>query len=168
MKHFKAIAAMSENRVIGNGNKIPWHLPEDFKWFKKATTGHVIVMGRKTFLSIGNALPGRTNIVVTRDPNFRADGVVVAANLDAALDAARGDARRRGVNEIMVIGGTEIFAQTMALADRLEITHVHSRPAGDAYFPPIDLTLWREAARSEHPAGVQDDVSVSFATYVRA
>jgi dihydrofolate reductase len=162
------VAAVAENGVIGRGNALPWRLSSDLKRFKALTLDKPVVMGRKTFLSIGKALPGRTNIVVTRDPYFRADGVAVAATLDAALDAAREDACRRGANEIMVIGGTEIFAQTMPLADRLEITHVHSRPAGDAYFPPIDLTLWREAARSEHPAGAQDEVGVSFVTYVRA
>ena len=129
------LAAVAENGVIGRDNALPWRLSSDLKRFKALTLGKPVVMGRKTYLSIGKPLPGRTNIVVTRDPNFRADGVVVATSVDAALEAARDDARRRGANEIMVIGGTEIFAQTMALADRLEITHVHARPAGDTFFP---------------------------------
>ena len=161
------LAAVADNGVIGRDNALPWRLSSDLKRFKALTVGKPVVMGRKTFLSIGKPLSGRTNIVVTRDPNFRADGVVVAASLDAALQAARDDARRRGGNEVMVIGGTEIFAQSMILADRLEITHVHARPAGDAHFPQVDSTLWREVARSDHPAGPRDDAAVSFVTYVR-
>ncbi len=162
------LAAVADNGVIGRDNALPWRLSTDLKRFKALTLGRPVVMGRKTFLSIGKPLPGRTNIVATRDPDFRADGAVVVHSVEAALDAARADAARRGVHEIMVIGGTEIFAQTMALADRLEITHVHAQPAGDVYFPPIDLKRWREVARSEQPAGPQDDASVSFVTYQRA
>jgi dihydrofolate reductase len=162
------LAAVAENGVIGRDNALPWRLSSDLKRFKALTLGKPVVMGRKTYLSIGKPLPGRTNIVVTRDPDFRADGVAVAHSVDAALEAARDDARRRGANEIMVIGGTEIFAQTMALADRLEITHVHSRPPGDTFFPSIDRKHWREAARRDHPAGPQDDAGVSFVTYQRA
>ena len=161
------LAAVADNGVIGRDNALPWRISSDLKHFKALTVGKPVVMGRKTYLSIGKPLPGRTNIVVTRDPNFSADGVVVANSIDAALEFARGDARRRGADAIMVIGGTEIFAQTMALADRLELTHVHARPAGDTHFPPIDPTLWREAARRDHPAGPQDDASVSFVTYER-
>ena len=161
------LAAVADNGVIGRDNALPWRLSTDLKRFKALTLGRPVVMGRKTYLSIGRPLPGRTNIVVTRDPGFRADGAVVVHSVEAALDAARADASLRGAHEIMVIGGTEIFAQTMALADRLEITHVHAQPAGDVYFPPIDLRRWREVARSEQPAGPQDDASVSFVTYQR-
>jgi dihydrofolate reductase len=154
--------------VIGRDNALPWRLSSDLKRFKALTMDKPVVMGRKTYASIGKPLPGRTNIVVTRDPKFRPDGVVVAASVDTALAAAREDARRRGAREIMVIGGTEIFAQTMPLADRLEITHVHARPAGDTFFPPIDSKLWREVARRDHPVGPQDEAGVSFVTYERA
>ena len=130
--------------------------------------GKPVLMGRKTYLSIGKPLPGRTNIVVSRNGDFAAPGIVVAGSLDAALTAARGDALRRGVDEIVVIGGTDIFEQSMPLADRIEITHVHTRPAGDTHFPPIDAGRWREAARSEHPAGPQDEAAFSYVTYVRA
>jgi dihydrofolate reductase len=130
--------------------------------------GKPVLMGRKTYLSIGKPLPGRTNIVVSRNGDFSAPGVVVAGSLDAALAVSRGDALRRGVEEIVVIGGTDIFAQSMAFADRIEITHVHTRPAGDTYFPPIDAARWREAARSEHPAGPKDEAAFSYATYIRA
>jgi dihydrofolate reductase len=161
------LAAVADNGVIGRDNALPWRLSSDLRRFKALTMDKPVVMGRKTYLSIGKPLPGRTNIVVTRDPNFAADGVVVAASVDAALATAREDARRRGAGEIMVIGGTEIFAQTMPLADRLEITHVHVRPAGDTFFPPIDSKLWREVARQDHPAGPQDEAGVSFVTYER-
>jgi dihydrofolate reductase len=162
------VAAVAENGVIGRDNALPWRLSSDLKRFKALTVGKPVVMGRKTFLSIGRPLPDRTNIVVTRDRNFSADGVVVAHSLNAALQAARDDAHRRGVDAIMVIGGTDIFEQTMALADRLEITHVHARPAGDTTFPPIDAKLWRAVARAEHPAGPRDEAAFSTVTYQRA
>ena len=162
------LAAVADNGVIGRGNALPFRQRSDLQRFKALTMGKPVVMGRKTYRSIGKPLPGRTNIVVTRDPNFGADGVVVAGSIEAALAAARHDARRRGADAIMVIGGTDIFAQTMPLADRLEITHVHARPAGDTFFPPIDCKLWRETARSEHPAGPQDEASFAYVTYARA
>ena len=161
------LAAVAENGVIGRDNALPWRLSSDLKRFKELTLGKPVVMGRKTYLSIGKPLPGRTNIVVTRDPAFRAEGVLVANSVEAALDMARDDASRRGVEEVMVIGGTDIFTQTMSIADTLEITHVHARPAGDVHFPPIDPALWREAARRELPAGPKDDAAVSFVTYRR-
>ena len=161
------LAAVADNGVIGRDNALPWRLSTDLKRFKAMTLGKPVVMGRKTYLSIGKPLPGRTNIVVTRDRNFRAEGALVANSVDAALDMARDDARHRGASEIMVIGGTEIFEQTMGLADRLEITHVHASPEGDVYFPAIDPALWRETERDEQPAGARDDASVSFVTYQR-
>ena len=158
---------MSENRVIGQGSKIPWHLPEDFKWFKKMTTGQIVVMGRKTFESLRKPLPGRTNIVVTRDPAFMAPGVLVAPGLQAALQAARGDALRRGVDAVMVIGGGDIYAQAMPFADRLEITQIHASPQGDVRFPAIDPALWRESERESHAAGPDDDAGFDFVTYLK-
>ncbi len=162
------LAAVAENGVIGRDNALPWRLSSDLKRFKALTMGKPLVMGRKTYLSIGRPLPGRTNIVMTRDRGFRTEGVTVAHSVGEALELAREAARRQGAAEVCVIGGTEIFAQTMGLADRLEITHVHASPAGDVFFPPIDPKLWREAARSEQPAGPKDDARVSFVTYVRA
>jgi dihydrofolate reductase len=161
------LAAVADNGVIGRDNALPFRQSSDLKRFKALTMGKPVLMGRKTYVSIGKPLPGRTNIVLTRDPAFAAPGVVVARNLDAALASARGDALRRGADEIVVIGGTDIFAQTMALADRLEITHVHSRPDGDTFFPPIDPQLWREATRSDHPAGPKDEASFSYVSYAR-
>jgi dihydrofolate reductase len=162
------LAAVADNGVIGRDNALPWRLPSDLKRFKALTMGRPVVMGRKTYLSIGKPLPGRTNIVVTRDTGFTAPGVVVATSLDAALAAARGDALRRGADSIAVIGGTDIFAQCLPLADRLEITHVHARPEGDALFPPIDARLWCETGRMEHAAGPQDEAPFSTVTYIRA
>ena len=162
------VAAVAENGVIGRDNALPWRLASDLKRFRALTTGKPVVMGRKTYGSIGKPLANRTNIVVTRDPAFAVPGVVAAPSLDAALAVARGDALRRGADAIAVIGGTEIFQQTMPMADRLEITHVHSRPEGDAFLPPIDQATWRASARIEHPAGAQDDAAFSCVSYVRA
>ncbi|MBX9823860.1 MAG: dihydrofolate reductase [Xanthobacteraceae bacterium] len=161
------IAAVADNGVIGRDNALPFRQSSDLKRFKALTIGKPVLMGRKTFVSIGKPLPGRTNIVVSRDPGFAPDGVLVVRNLTAAVAVAREDAHKRGVNEIAVIGGTGIFAQLMPLADRLEITHVHARPTGDTHFPPIDATQWRAVARSDHPAGPQDEASFSYVTYAR-
>ena len=163
------IAAVAENGVIGRGGAMPWRLKSDMRHFRNATLGKPVVMGRKTYLSLSlKPLPGRTNIVVSRDPGFTAPGVLVAASLEAALQAARGDALRRGADAIMVIGGADIYAQAMPLADRLEITRVHVAADGDAAFPPIDPAVWRQTARTEHPAGEGDDAGYEVVTYIRA
>ncbi len=161
------LAAVADNGVIGRDNTLPFRQSSDLKRFKSLTMGKPMLMGRKTYVSIGKPLPGRTNIVVSRDPAFAPAGVVVARSLDAGLVAARDDARKRGADELVVIGGTDIFAQCMPLADRMEITHVHARPEGDTYFPPIDATRWHEVARSDHPAGPQDEAAFSYVTYTR-
>jgi dihydrofolate reductase len=161
------VVAVADNGVIGRDNALPWRLSSDLKRFKALTMGKPLVMGRKTFLSIGKPLPGRTNIVVTRDAAFAAPGVVAVPAFDAAIAVARGDALRRGANAIAVIGGTDIFTQAMPLADRLEITHVHARPDGDTRFPPIDPAIWRAVATSDHPAGPQDDADFTCTTYTR-
>ena len=124
-------------------------------------------MGRKTYDAIGKPLSGRTNIVVTRDRAFAAPGVVVAPSLDAALAVARGDAWRRGVAEIMVIGGADLYAQTIERAARLEVTRVHARPEGDSVFPQIDPAQWREIRRREHPRGPDDDAAFTTSIYER-
>jgi dihydrofolate reductase len=161
------VAAVAENGVIGRDNALPFRQGSDLKRFKALTIGKPVLMGRKTFASIGRPLPGRTNIVVSRDPDFGPDGVVVVRDLEQALKVACDDAQRRGVDEIAAIGGTDIFTQLLPLADRLEITHVHARPAGDTYFPPIDAAEWRAVARSDHPAGPQDEAGFSYVTYAR-
>jgi dihydrofolate reductase len=161
------VAAVADNGVIGRDNALPWRLRSDLQRFRALTIGKPVVMGRKTYLSIGKPLPGRTNIVVTRNAAFNVPGVVATADFNAALALARGDALRRGTDTIAIIGGTDIFAQAMPLADRLEITHVHATPEGDVLFPPIDGQAWRASARSEHAAGPQDDTSFSCVTYLR-
>jgi dihydrofolate reductase len=162
------LAAVADNGVIGRDNALPWRLSSDLKRFKALTMGKPVVMGRRTYVSIGKPLPGRTNIVVSRDPKFAVAGAVVTASLDAALQTARGDALRRGAEAIFVIGGTDIFAQTLPLAQRLEITQVHLSPPGDALMPPIDETVWCLVERSDHAAGPNDDAAFSYLTYRRA
>ena len=162
------VAAVAENGVIGRDNAMPWRLKSDLQRFRALTIGKPVLMGRKTYRSIGKPLKDRTNIVVSRDAGFCAPGIVVASSLGTALAAARGDALRRGAREIIVIGGAQIYAALMPCAARLEITRVHASPDGDAHFPPIDANVWREAASSAHVAGPDDSAAISFHTFVRA
>jgi dihydrofolate reductase len=161
------VAAIGENNVIGRDGGLPWRLKSDLAHFRKVTIDKPVVMGRKTYESIGKPLKGRTNIVLTRDLGLVVPGGVLATSLDAALDFARKDAAARRVDEIMVIGGSDIFAAFMPMADRLEITHVHASPKGDVGFPPIDPMIWREVSRAEYPAGPNDDAGFAVATYIR-
>ena len=161
------LAAVAENGVIGRVNTLPWRLKSDMQHFRASTMGKPVVMGRKTFQSIGKPLKDRTTIVVSRDPAFAAAGILVAPNLAAALAAARGDALRRGASAIVVAGGGDIYKQAMPTATRLSITEVHKRVEGDARFPEIDPQLWRETARSEHQPAADDEVSFAFVTYDR-
>jgi dihydrofolate reductase len=161
------IVAVAENGVIGADGAIPWRLKSDMQRFKALTSGKPVVMGRKTFISIGRPLPGRTNIVVTRDPDFRAAGAVVANSFANARAIATGDALRRFTTEIAVIGGAEIYAQWMAQADRLEITEVHARPDGDTRFAAIEPAVWQEVARVRNPAGAADSADFSYVTFRR-
>jgi dihydrofolate reductase len=161
------VVAVAENGVIGRDNAMPWHLKSDLKRFKAITLNRPVIMGRKTFASVGRPLPGRTNIVVTRDKAFQAPGVVVATSLDAAHDIARGDALRRFVTEIMVIGGADIFAQWLKKADRLEITEVHDKPGGDTFLKPVDPAEWAEIARTRHSRADGDTADFSYVTYKR-
>lgn len=161
------VAAIAENGVIGRDNTLPWRMKSDLQHFRRLTMGRPLVMGRKTYLSIGKPLPGRTNIVVTRDRDFAAPGVAVTHDLETALTLARADALRRGVNAVMIVGGAEIFAQTIDAADRLEITIVHARPDGETVFPPIDAGCWRAVAQHEHPAGPDDSFPYGIVTYRR-
>jgi dihydrofolate reductase len=161
------VVAIAENGVIGSQGAIPWRIKSDMKRFKALTSGKPVVMGRKTFVSIGRPLPGRTNIVVTRDPDYRAAGVVVTHSFADAHAIAKGDALRRFATEIAVIGGAEIYAQWMASADRLEITEVHAKPEGDTRFPAIDAADWEEVARVRNPAGPDDSADFSYVTYRR-
>ena len=140
------VVAMARNRVIGRDNRLPWRRPADLAYFKQVTAGHPVVMGRRNYESIGKPLPGRLNIVVSRDPAFRAPGCTVVASLDEAWQAA-GDAP-----EVSVIGGTSIFAEALATADRIHLTEVDADVPGDTWFPEFDRTEWREREVARHPA----------------
>lgn len=160
------VVAIAENGVIGHDNALPWRIKSDMQRFRALTMHRPVVMGRKTFDSIGKPLKGRTNIVVSRDPLYCADDVVVAPNLDHALVLARGDALRRGAAEIAVIGGADIFRQALPVADRLEVTLVHATPEGDTFFK-VDSTVWRESGRSRQPRGPSDSADTTFVTYAK-
>jgi dihydrofolate reductase len=161
------IVAVADNGVIGSRGAIPWRLKTDQQRLKLLTMGKPVVMGRKTFMSLRRPLPGRTNIVVTRNLGFRAAGAVVTKSFTDARAIAIGDALRRSAADIAVIGGAEIYAQWMACADRLEITEVHARPEGDTYFAAIDGADWEEVARLRNPAGPDDSADFSYVTYRR-
>jgi dihydrofolate reductase len=161
------IVAVADNGVIGSGGTIPWRLKADQQRLKTMTMGKPVVMGRRTFISLRRPLPGRTNIVVTRDPNFRAPGAVVTTSFADARAVALGDALRRFATEIAVIGGAEIYAQWIDIADRLEVTEVHARPEGDTYFAAIDAVDWEDVARVRNPAGSDDSADFSYVTYRR-
>jgi len=161
------IVAVADNGVIGADGAIPWRLKSDQQRLKAMTMGKPVVMGRKTFISLKRPLVGRTNIVLTRDKDFRAAGAVVATSFEAAYAVACGDALRRGVGEIAVIGGSEIYAQWMDMAGRLEITEVHASPAGDTRLAAIEMGAWLEVARERHPAGPDDSAEFTYVTYRR-
>jgi dihydrofolate reductase len=156
------IVAVAQNRVIGIDNQLPWHLPNDLKHFKQLTLGKPILMGRKTFESIGKPLPGRTNIVLTREADFHAEGIHVAHSIEEALALARAQCAVQGSDELMVIGGDRIYEQCLPLADRLYLTQVHAQVAGDAYFPDVDFSEWQEMAREDFPAQAPNQYDYSF------
>lgn len=154
--------AMAQNRVIGRNNNLPWYLPEDLKYFKRITLGKPVIMGRKTFESIGKPLPGRTNIVVTRNPDFAVEGVKTVHSLEAARDLCESIGEIDGTDEAMVIGGAEIYGQAMPLADRLYLTEVHAEVEGDAWFPEFDRRDWQEVAREDFEAAGPNPYNYSF------
>jgi dihydrofolate reductase len=150
------VVAVADNGIIGRDNGLPWHLPEDLKRFKRLTLGKPIVMGRRTFESIGKPLPGRHNIVVTRDPNYRREGVTVVHDADAALEAA-GDAA-----EIMIIGGAELFRLFLPRAGRVHLTRVHGNVAGDVHWPALDETRWQVVQRENLAADERHAYAMTF------
>jgi len=161
------VAAVARNGVIGANNRLLWRLSSDLKRFKALTMGKPLLMGRKTFESIGRALPGRETIVVTRDAAFVRVGALVAHSLEAALALAAERAAAMGADEIIVAGGGEIYAQSLGRADRLAITEVALEPEGDARFPPIDPGEWREVRREPGERGPRDETDFVFVDYVR-
>jgi len=156
------VVAMGENRAIGRGGDLPWHLHSDMRYFRKVTMGKPIIMGRLTFKSLGRALDGRVNIVLTRDRDFAAPGAVMAYSLAEGVDVARRAAAAVGVGEIMVMGGEDVFREVLPQASRIYLTEVHAAPHADTWFPELDLSEWREVSREAHAAGPKDDHTFSF------
>jgi len=161
------VAAVARNGVIGAGGALPWRLSSDLRHFKAATMGKALVMGRKTYQSIGGPLSGRTIVVVTRDRAFAAAGVSVARDVDEALALAEAAALAAGSDEIVVAGGGEIYALTIGRASRLHLTEVDVAPEGDAHFPPIDPAQWREVSRRQGERGPRDEADFAFVEYER-
>jgi dihydrofolate reductase len=161
------IAAIGQNHVIGAAGQIPWRLPTDFAHFKRMTLGKPLIMGRKTHMSIGRPLPGRTSIVVSRQQDFAPEGVIVCHSLQDALERAQAIAARDGASEVMIGGGGEIYREAMPHAERLYITHVAATPAGDARFPPIDPDAWEVLVRHDIVRGETDSAEFTALTYAR-
>lgn len=159
------VVARADNGVIGRDNALPWHLPADLRHFKRLTVGKPVVMGRRTFESIGKPLPGRQNIVLTRDAQWRAAGVTVAANLAEAI-AAAGLQQHARPDEIMIIGGAQVYAEALPSARRMYLTEVHAAPEGDTRLPGFAAAVWREVAREDFPAK-GDMPGYSFVTLER-
>lgn len=160
------IAALAQNRVIGVDNSMPWHLPADFKYFKAMTLGKPIIMGRKTWDSLGRPLPGRLNLVVSRQAGLQLEGAEVFASLDDAVERAEAWALEHGVDELMLIGGAQLYAQGLAHADRLYLTRVALSPVGDAWFPEFDPAQWVLASNEAHPA-TSDKPAFNFELWQR-
>ena len=156
------IVAITENGVIGKDNDMPWKVSSDLQYFKKITMGKPIIMGRKTFKSIGRPLPGRVNIVVTRDTTFAEEGVITANSLDMALEVGKSLAEAKGLKEVMVIGGAQIYGLCLPEADRLYLTRIHAKIEGDTYFPALDEKEWLEYSSEHNAAGEKDSHDFSF------
>ena len=161
------IAAVADNGVIGDDNRLIWRLKTDLKRFRNLTLGRPVLMGHKTFLSIGKPLPGRETIVLTRDAGFTAEGVSVAHSLDEGLEIGRRLATRAGADSVVVAGGAEIYRQALPLADRLELTIVHAKPSGDALFPDWERDAFEAGANDHHPADAENEHPYTFVTYRR-
>jgi len=160
--------AVAENGVIGHDGDMPWKLSTDLKRFKAITMGRPMVMGRKTFQSFGSRpLPGRPHVVISRNPDYRPDGVEVAGDLESGLARARALALEAGVDEVFVVGGGEIYRQALPLADLLHVTHVGARLEGDTHFPPIDPQQFEKIQETQVPAGEKDTYPTSYAIYRR-
>jgi dihydrofolate reductase len=161
MTELSLIVAMDDNRLIGSNNDLPWQMPADLAYFKRTTMGKPIIMGRKTFASIGRPLPGRRNIVITRDSGFSATGCEIANGIDAALSLCC------EAEEVMLIGGASLYQQTFDRATQLYITRIHHSFEGDTWFPEIDLGLWKQETREDHEADQSNSYAYSFVKFVR-
>ena len=156
------IAAIAKNNALGKDNDLIWHLPADLKRFKKVTTGHPILMGRNTFESIGKPLPNRTSIIITRNNNYFIDGCLIANSIEQAIELVEG-------NDAFIIGGAQIYKEALEqnLVDRLDITVLHHEFEADAFFPKIDMNIWKEVAREEFKADEKNKYDYSFVSYER-
>ena len=153
---------MAKNRTIGINNTLPWRCPEDLKHFKSLTMGHHMIMGRKTFDSIGKPLPGRTTVVVTRNHKLKIDGCIVTHSLDDAIKACAGD------SEIFIVGGAELYAQALPIAEKIYLTEIQQDVIGDAHFPAYNQDMWQEVARISHQQELPQPLSYHFVTYQRS
>lgn len=161
------VVAVAENGVIGRKGQLPWRIPGDLKHFKAVTMGKPMLMGRKTYESIGKPLPGRTNIVLTRDKNWHAEGVLVGHSLDEVVRLANEDARKTGAHEVAIIGGSSLFEETLPAAAKIELTEVHALPEGDVFFPYYDRARFRETRREGPMQGEKDQYPYSVVTLER-
>ena len=159
------IVAVAENGVIGRNNSLPWYLPNDLKYFKQTTMGKPVIMGRKTYESIGKPLPGRTNIVITRQADYQPEGVKVVSSVEAARELAESVCLIDGQEEAMIMGGAEIYALALPHTDRLYLTEVHADVEGDAFFPEYDKSLWQEVAREDFAAEGPNPYNYSFVVF---
>ncbi|ADI29492.1 dihydrofolate reductase [Methylotenera versatilis] len=159
MTQLSIIVAIANNQVIGINNTLPWHLPEDLKRFRALTTGHHIIMGRKTYESLGRLLPGRITVIVTRNKDYQLEGALIAHSLEAAVALCKND------DEVFLIGGAELYQDGLKLADKLYITEVDLTVDGDAFFPQFDLNLWQETTREVHTSA--QGLPFSYITYMR-
>jgi len=161
------VAAMARNRVIGVDNGLPWHMRSDLKHFKAATMGKPLIMGRKTYQSIGRLLPGRETIIITRDSAFAVAGAHMAGDLDTALRLAQERAQAMGADAVVVAGGATVYEETLPLADALILTELHLDAQGDAFFPPVDKGQWREVSRAAHARADGDDAAFDVVRWER-
>ena len=156
------IAAIANNNALGKDNKLIWHLPADLKRFKKVTSGHCVIMGRKTFESLGKPLPNRTNIIITRNKNYKAEGCIVVNSLDQAIETAK-----KEDSNPFILGGAEIYKQAITIADKLDVTFVHHSFDADAFFPEIDFSIWKQESREDFKADEKNNYNFSFVTYTK-
>lgn len=153
------VVAVAENGAIGKDNQLLWHLPDDLKQFKKLTSGHTVVMGRKTYESIGKPLPNRTNVIITRNENYEAPGCIVVSSLEEAI---------RTESDVYIIGGAEIYQQALPLTDRIHLTEVQASVEGDTFFPKLDSAEWHELSRETHPTDEKHRYAFDFVELERS
>lgn len=161
VRNISIIVAMANNRIIGANNTMPWRCPEDLKYFKSLTMGHHMIMGRKTFDSIGKPLPGRVSVIVTRNRELHIEGCIMAHSLDEAIAACKDD------NEVFIVGGAELYSLALPIVNKLYITEIQQDISGDTYFPEFDKAKWRETAREKHHQDAPQPLDYHFVTYQR-